>query len=66
MTDLSLSEPIRLHGVRARFAERDAPDLPDPVVTSEIDSEGMVTRVRALSIEETLDLLTRDVRGTVE
>jgi hypothetical protein len=45
-----------------------ADDLPDPslILTEGVDADGMVTRVRALTALEVLELMVRDVRGEVE
>ena len=46
----------------------DADDRPDPllIVTDGVDRDGKVTRVRALTALEVLDVLIRDVRGEVD
>jgi hypothetical protein len=62
MTNLTPSERIRLRDVKSKFSERSERDQPDPTVISDaLDDDGMVTRVRGLTWEETLAVLTRDV-----
>lgn len=59
-------DPAKLLRLRERYGD-DPADHPDPadILTDEVDSDGLVTRVRPLSAAEWLELLIRDCRGEV-
>jgi hypothetical protein len=64
MTPLTISERIRLQGVKARFSERSERDQPDFLVTA-VGDDGSV-QIRPLTFDDLVTWCERQMIGEVE